>query len=82
MEAISILLPVFRPNLLWLQEQLDSIAVQTYSAFRCVVSHDGSLDSFSADQIKSVLPDDRFTLVIGSKHLGTYKHVEYLISEF
>ena len=82
MEAISILLPVFRPNLLWLQEQLDSIAEQTYSAFRCVVSHDGSLDSFSADQINSVLPDDRFTLVLGSKHLGTYKHVEYLISEF
>ena len=82
MESVSILLPVFKPNIGWLKEQLESIAAQTFRNFRCVVSHDGPIPSSIADQIYSVLPDSRFKLVLNSKHLGTYRHVDYLISEF
>lgn len=82
MESVSILLPIYRPNLVWLQEQLNSIAAQTFQGFRCVVSHDGPISISISDQIYSVLPDSRFKLVLNSKHLGTYKHVDYLISEF
>ncbi len=82
MESISILLPVFKPNIPWLKEQLESIAAQTFKSFRCVVSHDGPIPSSISDQIYSVLPDNRFKFVLNSNHLGTYRHVEYLISEF
>jgi glycosyltransferase involved in cell wall biosynthesis len=81
-ESISILLPVFRPNISWLKEQLESIAEQTFKSFRCVVSHDGPIANAISDQIYSVLPDNRFKLVLNSIHLGTYRHVDYLISEF
>jgi hypothetical protein len=81
-ESISILLPVFRPNIPWLKEQLESIATQTFKSFRCIVSHDGPIASSVSDQIYSVLPDARFKLVLNSNHLGTYRHVDYLISEF
>jgi len=82
MESISILLPVFRPSISWLKEQLESIAAQTFKSFRCIVSHDGPIASSVSDQIYSVLPDTRFKLVLNSNHLGTYRHVDYLISEF
>lgn len=82
MESISILVPVFRPNIFWLKEQLESIATQTFKSFRCVVSHDGPIANSISDQIYSVLPDNRFKLVVNSNHLGTYRHVDYLISEF
>ena len=82
MESISILLPVFRPNISWLKEQLESIATQTFKSFRCVVSHDGPIANSISDQIFSVLPDNRFKLVLNSSQLGTYRHVDYLISEF
>ena len=82
MESISILLPVFSPNIPWLKVQLESIAAQTFKSFRCVVSHDGPVASSISDQIYSVLPDNRFKLVLNSNHLGTYRHVDYLISEF
>jgi glycosyltransferase involved in cell wall biosynthesis len=82
MESISILVPIFRPNIPWLKEQLESIAAQTFKSFRCVVSHDGPIASSISDQVYSVLPDNRFKLVLNSNHLGTYKHVDYLISEF
>ena len=82
MESVSILLPVFRPNILWLQEQLESIAAQTFKSFRCVVSHDGPIASAGSDEIYSLLPDNRFKVVLNSNHLGTYRHVDYLISEF
>ncbi len=82
METVSILLPVFKPNIGWLKEQLESITAQTFRDFRCVVSHDGPIPSSIADQIYSVLPDSRFKLVLNSNHLGTYRHVDYLISEF
>jgi glycosyltransferase involved in cell wall biosynthesis len=81
-ESISILVPIFRPNIPWLKEQLESIAAQTFKSFRCVVSHDGPIASSISDQVYSVLPDNRFKLVLNSNHLGTYKHVDYLISEF
>jgi hypothetical protein len=68
--------------MVWLQEQLNSIAAQTFRGFRCVVSHDGPIPISISDQIYAVLPDSRFKLVLNSKHLGTYKHVDYLISEF
>ena len=82
MESISILLPVFKPNIGWLKEQLESIAAQTFRNFRCVVSHDGPIPSSISDQIYSVFPDSRFKLVLNSNHLGTYRHIDYLISEF
>jgi glycosyltransferase involved in cell wall biosynthesis len=82
MDSVSILLPIYRPKMVWLQEQLNSIAAQTFRGFRCVVSHDGPIPISISDQIYAVLPDSRFKLVLNSKHLGTYKHVDYLISEF
>jgi glycosyltransferase involved in cell wall biosynthesis len=82
METVSILLPVFKPNMVWLQEQLDSIAAQTFRGFRCVISHDGPVPSCVLNEITAILPDERFKVVSASKHLGTYRHVESLISEF
>ena len=82
MDSVLILLPIYRPNMVWLQEQLNSIAAQTFRGFRCVVSHDGSIPTSISDQIYAMLPDSRFKLVLNSKHLGTYRHVDYLISEF
>ena len=70
------------PCISWLQEQLESIAAQTFENFKCVVSHDGPIAKSISDHIYSVLPDNRFKLVLNSGHLGTYRHVDYLISEF
>ena len=82
MVSIAILLPVYKPNIVWLQEQLNSIAAQTFRGFRCVVSHDGPIPIAISDQIYEVLPDSRFKLVLNTKHLGTYRHVDYLISKY
>lgn len=82
MVDVSILLPVYKPNLSWLHEQLKSLSEQTFKGFRCIVSHDGPLDTFETNQMCAALPDSRFQLVFSSEHLGTYKHVEYLISTF
>jgi hypothetical protein len=82
METVSILLPVFKPNMVWLQEQLDSIAAQTFRGFRCVISHDGPVPSCVLNEIKAILPDERFEFIANFKHLGTYRHVESLIAEF
>jgi glycosyltransferase involved in cell wall biosynthesis len=82
MDSVSILLPIYRPNMVWLQEQLNSIAAQTFRGFTCVVSHDGPIPDSISGQVYAVLPDSRFKLVLNAKHLGTYRHVDYLISEF
>jgi hypothetical protein len=82
METVSILLPVFKPNIVWLQEQIDSIAAQTFKGFSCVISHDGPDPGCVLNKITAILPDKRFKVVSNSKHLGTYRHVESLISEF
>ena len=81
-ESILILLPVFGYNELWLKRQLNSISVQTYSDFLCIVSHDGHVSSDEADHIQMLLPDFRFQLVIQETRLGIYRHIEGLIKTY
>ena len=78
---IVILLPVFRPNIDWLSDQLNSIAKQTFANFRCVVSYDGFVAEREQRMIEGLLPDKRFVFICISQYAGTYRHVERLIIE-
>lgn len=78
---LVILLPIFRPNVDWLSDQLNSIANQTFKNFRCVVSYDGSVAEREQKIIEELLPDKRFAFLYGHQHAGTYLHVERLIRE-
>lgn len=78
--SVIILLPVFRPVLSHLQTQLASLTQQRHQDFICVVSNDGPIDASTNEQIKDMLPDDRFEFTSTGAHRGTYHHIEQLMS--
>lgn len=82
MKQVYILLPIYKPNLDWLSEQIDSIATQTYTEFICIVSHDGGVSELQREKIVQTFPDDRFVYTSSKNRLGTYRHIERLISEY
>ncbi len=78
---LVILLPIFRPNFNWLSDQLNSIAMQTFKNFRCIVSYDGLATEQEQRIIEELLPDERFVFSYSQQHAGTYSHVERLIRD-
>lgn len=75
---VLILLPVFEPNLEYLQAQVSSLAAQTFTEFECLVSYDGPVSDITIFEIRKLLPDSRFQLLTRKSRLGLYRHVEAL----
>lgn len=76
---VAILLPVYNPNLNYLKEQLDSISLQTYKNYLCLLSLDGPVN-IDIEQLVSTY-DSRFILTFQEKRLGLYLHIEKLFKE-
>ena len=82
MGRVLIVLPVFKPNLEFLKDQLNSIADQSFTDYLCVVSFDGPENQLEFEKIREVSLDSRFVLVIQKRRHGTYGHIEILLSEY
>jgi hypothetical protein len=80
MILVLIVLTVYRPNTGYLEMQLRSIQDQSFENFECVVSYDGQFPTEVRDVVKPYLSDKRFSLWERESRLGTYQHVELLIS--
>lgn len=82
MGRVLIVLPVFKPNLEYLKDQLKSIVDQSFTDYLCVVSFDGSDNQMEFEAIKETLLDSRFILIIQKRRRGSYKHIEYLLRKY
>jgi hypothetical protein len=80
MSLVLIVLTVYRPNTEYLEMQLRSIQDQSFGNFECVVSYDGQFPNEVREVVKPYLSDKRFSLWERASRLGTYRHVELLIS--
>lgn len=60
--AIGILMPVYNPNLLYLQKALSSIFAQDYPHWQLCLADDASTDVGVADFLKSIAKDPRISL--------------------
>ena len=80
MNSVLIVLPVYKPDYGFLHLQLKSIQDQSYEDYECVVSYDGQFPLEVRNIIEPFIHDKRFSLFERENHLGTYRHIEHLIS--
>jgi len=69
--AVGIALAAYKPNPLWLAEQLASIVAQTHTEWNCVITLDSPLqDLVSRPELSEYFHDKRFTWVENPERLG------------
>jgi glycosyltransferase involved in cell wall biosynthesis len=81
MPEISVLLPVYNPDIRMLTQAVDSILNQTYSDFELLIYDDGSIDSI-ATEIRSLAEcDSRIRLITGDGHHNIAYGLNTLVRE-
>jgi hypothetical protein len=69
--TVGIALAAYKPNPLWLAEQLASIVAQTHTEWSCVITLDSSLQELvSRPELTEYIQDERFTWVENPERLG------------
>jgi glycosyltransferase involved in cell wall biosynthesis len=80
MDSVDILLATYNGEK-YLKEQIDSILSQTHTAFRLIVSDDGSTDSTKRILADYKNIDSRIELHFQEKNLGYIKNFEFLLKQ-
>ena len=70
--SISILMPVYRPNLSWLEESLSSLARQSYVKWKLIMSFDGvdELTNEASGLAISLLSKSNEVTIVKGEHVG------------
>ena len=72
MKKVSILMSIYKPNIAWLQEQLESLNNQTYKNIELIVYNDCPEDKINYEEIYfKYITNFRFTIVKGNCNLGS-----------
>ena len=78
MPLVSILLAVYKPNEVWLKEQLSSLNEQTYSNIELLIWHDCIEEPFNESLLNECITNFTYTLYTGESHIGSTKVFEEL----
>ncbi|MFL6119770.1 glycosyltransferase [Actinophytocola sp.] len=73
---VAICMATYRPDRVFLAQQLDSIRAQKHTNWVCVISDDASGDDHVAAIRDLVDGDDRFTVVANEENAGFYRNFE------
>lgn len=76
----QVVLAAYRPDSLRFEQQLTSIAIQSYEDFRCLIGFDGPDERVDLAR-QLVDGDDRFTVREYDDNVGVYHHFERLLAE-
>ncbi len=71
-EKVSILMAIYKPNITWLQEQLESLNNQTYKNLELIVYNDCPQDKTNYEEIYlKYITNFKFTILQGKHNLGS-----------
>ncbi|MFI3173315.1 MAG: glycosyltransferase family 2 protein [Eubacteriales bacterium] len=68
---VSIVMAVYKPNIEWLIQQLESLDNQTYSNLELIIWDDCPTNPVDEAHIKNTMQKLRYTLIRGEKNLGS-----------
>ena len=66
--AISVILPIYKPNILQLKEALDSVLEQSFENFECICIYDSPEDSLTKILNLYAENDSRFKVINGTNN--------------
>ena len=79
MNQITVVMALYKPNLKWLQEELESIERQSYREFSVIAWNDSPDDAYDYDSFfKKYMPSISFQIIKGEKNLGSNGAFEQL----
>jgi hypothetical protein len=79
MNEVLIVLPVYEPQLPFLNEQIKSLQSQSFRDFTCVVSYDGPKSHEFIEYLEKACLDSRFITTSFDIRAGVYRHIERLM---
>jgi len=79
MSEVLIILPVYEPQLPFLNEQIKSLQSQSFWDFTCVVSYDGPKSHEFIEYLERACLDSRFITANFDRNVGIYRHIERLL---
>lgn len=72
MKKINILMAIYKPNIKWLKEQLESLNNQTYKNLELIVYNDYPQDKTNYEEIYlKYITNFKFTIIQGKRNLGS-----------
>jgi len=77
---VSIIMPVYKPNIKYLQKSVNSILSQTYDEIEFIVvfdKSDSSKDDLALETLEQFCDDNRLQLVVNQKRLGLSHCLNY-----
>ena len=81
-EKVDILLATYKPNIIFLKKQIESILNQTYKSIKLYISDDYSNEQEVIETLETYAKkDDRIELYIQDKNLGYIKNFEFLLTK-
>lgn len=81
MKTITVVIALYKPNLKWLEEELNSIGNQTYRDFEVMIWNDCPEDFFDYSALlEKCLKEIPYTFFRGKKNMGSNKVFEKLTS--
>lgn len=78
MELVSVLISMYRPNLVFLEKQLRSLEEQDYEKMEVILRDDDPESEFQTDILKHIFTKKKYTYIRGEKNLGYARSFEYL----
>lgn len=79
---VVILMPIFKPHINFLLRQIESINLQTFQNFVCIVGFDGPIDGTTTSALREIIDPKRFRVCGYTHQTGIYLHIERLLSDF
>ena len=81
-ETVDILVATYKPNIVYLKQQIDSILNQTYKKIQIIISDDCSEDKNVIEVLKQYQKQDkRISVYLQEKNLGYIKNFEFLLKQ-
>lgn len=70
-ELVTIIMAIYKPNMAWLREQLQSLNAQDYRPLELLIWNDGPADEQYAQILKVCLTNFKYTFLEGKQNLGS-----------
>lgn len=81
-EKVDILVATYKPNIVYLKQQIDSILNQTYKNIQVIISDDFSEDENVIKVLEQYKEqDNRISVYLQEKNLGYIKNFEFLLKQ-
>lgn len=81
-EKVDILVATYKPNIVYLKQQIDSILNQTYKNIQVIISDDFSEDENVIKVLEQYKEqDNRISIYLQEKNLGYIKNFEFLLKQ-